>query len=252
MSFFLLSLLAATLARPVEIDVRPGPADTFSATLVGPAQGAGTGAFTGKLSINGSAAEIPVTSQAKATGDRLRLPVTLRYADVPSDWANRFRPQTFDYRLSGRTAAGAPVEWSGTARWDDIGVEGEKETAGRFLRLASVEVTDVGFTESTAQAVLTVRNPFAFPLTIASTRYRLTSGARVVGTGQTRGKLLRARQESTLLLPIDVDHGQLLGAAGSGILGGGSLPARLSGTLTVRLPRGDVPVPLDLSGQLEF
>lgn len=131
-------------------------------------------------------------------------------------------------------------------------MEGEKETARRFLRLASVEVIDVGFTESTAQAVLTVRNPFAFPLTIASTRYRLTSGARVVGTGQTRGKLLRARQESTLLLPIDVDHGQLLGAAGSGILGGGSVPARLSGTLTIRLQRGDVPVPLDLSGQLEF
>jgi hypothetical protein len=64
--------------------------------------------------------------------------------------------------------------------------------------------------------------------------------------------LLRARQESTLLLPVDVDHGQLLGAAGTGILGGGSLPARLSGTLTVRLPRGDVPVPLDLSGRLAF
>ena len=252
MNFLLLSLLAATLARPVEIDVRPGPAETFSATLVGPADGARAGAFTGRLSVNGSAVEMPISARAEAAGTRLRLPVTLRYADVPSDWANRFHPQTFDYRLSGKTAAGAPVEWAGRARWDDVGVEGEKETARRFLRLATIEVTDVGFTESTAQAVLTVRNPFAFPLTIASTRYRLTSGARVVGTGQTRGKILRARQESTLLLPIDVDHGQLLGAAGSGILGGGSLPARLSGTLTVRLPRGDVPVPLDLSGQLEF
>lgn len=251
MTFLLLPLLAV-LARPVEIDVRPGPAETFSATLVGPAAGARTGAFSGRLSVNGSPVEVAVSARAEASGDRLRLPVTLRYADVPADWANRFHPQTFDYRLSGRTAAGAPVEWAGRARWDDVGIEGEKETARRFLRLASVEVTDVGFTESSAQAVLTVRNPFAFPLTIASTRYRLTSGSRVVGTGQTRGKLLRPRQESTLLLPLDVDHGQLLGAAGSGILGGGSLPARLSGTLTVRLPRGDVPVPLDLSGRLEF
>lgn len=252
MSYLLLSLLAAVLARPVEIDVRPGPSETFSATLVGPSQGARGGSFTGRLSVNGSAVEMPVSARAEASGDRLRLPVTLRYADVPSDWANRFHPQTFDYRLSGRTAGGVAVEWSGTARWDDVGVEGEKETARRFLRLSSVELTDVSFTESRAQAVVTVRNPFAFPLTIASTRYRLTSGARVVGTGQTRGKILRARQESTLLLPVDVDHGQLLGAAGTGILGGGSLPARLSGTLTVRLPRGDIPVPLDLSGQLEF
>ena len=249
---FLLVPLLAVLARPVEIDVRPGPAETFSATLVGPAAGARAGAFSGRLSVNGSPVEVAVSARAEASGDRLRLPVTLRYADVPVDWANRFHPQTFDYRLSGRTAAGDPVEWAGRARWDDVGMEGEKETARRFLRLASVEVTDVGFTESSAQAVLTVRNPFAFPLTIASTRYRLTSGSRIVGTGQTRGKLLRPRQESTLLLPLDVDHGQLLGAAGAGILSGGSLPARLSGTLTVRLPRGDVPVPLDLSGRLEF
>jgi LEA14-like dessication related protein len=251
MSFFLLPLLAV-LARPVQIDVRPGPAETFSATLVGPASGARAGAFSGRLSVNGSPVEIPVSARAEASGDRLRLPVTLRYADVPADWANRFHPQTFDYRLSGRTAAGGAVLWTGRARWDDVGVEGEKETMRRFLRLASVELTDVSFLESRAQAVVTVRNPFAFPLTIASTRYRLTSGSRVVGAGQTRGKLLRARQESTLLLPIEVDHGQLLGAAGSGILGGGSLPARLAGTLTVRLPRGDVPVPLDLSGRLEF
>lgn len=249
---FLLVPLLAVLARPVEIEVRPGPAETFSATLAGPAAGARAGAFSGRLSVNGSPVEMPISARAEASGDRLRLPVTLRYADVPADWANRFHPQTFDYRLSGRTAAGAPVEWAGRARWDDVGMEGEKETARRFLRLASVEVTEVGFTESSAQAVLTVRNPFAFPLTIASTRYRLSSGSRIVGTGQTRGKLLRPRQESTLLLPLDVDHGQLLGAAGSGILGGGSLPARLSGTLTVRLPRGDVPVPLDLSGRLEF
>lgn len=252
MSFLLLSLLAAVVTRPVEIDVRPGPSETFSATLIGPAQGARGGAFSGRISVNGSPVEMPVSARAVASGDRLRLPVTLRYADVPSDWANRFHPQTFAYKLSGRSAGGGSVDWSGTARWDDVGVEGEKETAKRFLRLASVELTDVSFTESRAQAVVTVRNPFAFPLTIASTRYRLTSGARVVGTGHTRGMILRARQESTLLLPVDVDHGQLLGAAGSGILGGGSLPARLSGTLTVRLPRGDIPVPLDLSGQLSF
>ncbi|MDQ5857169.1 MAG: hypothetical protein M3542_02675, partial [Acidobacteriota bacterium] len=106
MSFLLLSLLAAAISRPIEIDVRPGPAETFRATLVGPAQGARGGAFTGSLSVNGSSVEIPVSARAVTSGDRLRLPVTLRYADVPSDWANRFHPQTFDYRLSGKTAAG--------------------------------------------------------------------------------------------------------------------------------------------------
>ena len=202
--------------------------------------------------MNGSAAEIPISARAEPVGDRLRLPVTMRYSDVPQDWANRFRPETFDYRLSGRIAGGGPIEWTGSARWDDVGVEGERETARRFLRLQTVEVTDVSLFESRARAVVSVRNPFAFPLTIASTRYRLTASGRVIGTGRTRGMLLRPRQESSLLLPVDVDHGELLGAAGEGVLSGGALSARLSGTLSVRLPRGDVSVPIDLSGRLSL
>ena len=74
----------------------------------------------------------------------------------------------------------------------------------------------------------------------------ITNPARVIVL------IVSPRQESTLLLPIDVDHGQLIGAAGAGILSGGELPARLSGSLTVRLPRGDVSVPLDLSGRLSL
>ena len=250
--YLLVPILFASIARPIRIDLRPGPAETFSATLVGPAGAARGGAFTGQISINGSAAELPISGRAEAVGDRLRLPVTLRYSDVPRDWADRFRPVTFDYRLEGRIAGSAPLEWTGTARWDDVGVEGEQETLRRFLRLETVEVTSVSLLESEARAVVAVRNPFAFPLTIASTRYSLSAGDREVGTGRTRGMMLRPRQESTMLLPIDVDHGELLGAAGAGILGGGRLPARLSGSLTVRLPRGDVSVPLDLSGRLDL
>src|SRR5688572_10428421 len=128
--FLLAPLVFAALAGPVAIDVRPGAADTFSALLVGPAQGNRGGVFSGRLSVNGSPSGIPVSARAEALGPRLRLPVTLRYADVPHDWANRFRPETFDYRLEGRVAGGGPVAWSGTARWDEVGVEGERETIG--------------------------------------------------------------------------------------------------------------------------
>jgi LEA14-like dessication related protein len=245
-------LFLAALARPVRIDIRPGPAETFSATLAGPARGVRGGAFSGRLSVNGSPVEIPISGRAEASGDGLRLPVTLRYSDIPQDWANRFRAETFDYRITGRVAGEAPLDWSGTARWDEVGVEGERETARRFLRLVTLEVTDISFAGSEARAVVAVRNPFAFPLTIASARYRLRASERVVGTGRTHGIVLRPRQESTLLLPVDVDHAELLGAAGKAVFSGGPVAARLSGTLAVRLPRGDVEVPLDLSGRLSI
>jgi LEA14-like dessication related protein len=252
MNKFYFALLLAAVARPLEIDIRPGPAETFSATLVGPAAGARDGTFSGRVSLNGSPAELPISARAEAAGSRLRLPVTLRYSDVPGDWANRFRPETFDYRVEGRVAGGAPVVWSGTGRWEDVGVVGDRDAVSRFVRLEQIEVTDISLLESSARALLAVRNPFSFPLTVASSRYRLETSGRIVGRGQTRGMLLRARQESTLLLPIEVEHEDLLAAAGRAVLSGGDVPARLSGSLTVRLPRGDVPVPIDLTGRLSL
>ncbi|HEU5250915.1 MAG TPA: LEA type 2 family protein [Thermoanaerobaculia bacterium] len=237
-------------ALPVRIDVRPGPSETFSATVVGPAAGARGGPFSGRISVNGSPAELPVSSRAEASGARLRIPVTLRYSDVPVDWANRFRAETFSYRLSGQIAVTSTVEWAGTARWDDVGVEGERETVARFVRLLTLEVTDVSLFSSDARAVVAVRNPFSFPLTIASSRYRLSAGSRLLGRGSTRGMLLRPRRESTVLLPLEVEHGSLIAAAGGAVLSAEGVPARLAGALTVRLPGGDVAVPIDLTGRL--
>jgi LEA14-like dessication related protein len=249
----LVGLVLAVLGRPVQIDIRPGPTETFSATLVGPAPGVGAGPFAGRISVNGSSAELPVETRAEISGSgRLRLALTLRYSDVPRDWANRFRADTFEYRLSGRVAGSSPVEWAGTARWDGVGVESERETVGRFVRLVTLEVTDVSLFSSDARAVVSVRNPFSFPLTIASSRYRVTADGRLVGSGSTRGFLLRPRQVSTVLLPLEVEHGALIAAAGGAVLSGEGVPARIAGALEVRLPGGDVAVPIDLAGQLSF
>jgi LEA14-like dessication related protein len=248
--FLTISLLFSALARPLEIDIRPGPAETFSATLVGSAPVERGGPFSGRISVNGSSSELPIVAQARASGGRLRLALTLRYADIPQDWANRFRAETFEYRVSGRVGGTEPVEWTGTARWDAVGVEGERETVRRFVRLVTLEVTDVSLFSSEGRAVVAVRNPFSFPLTVASSRYRVSADARVLGRGETRGLLLRPRQESTVLLPFEVEHGALIAAAGGAVLSGEAVPARLTGALTIRFPRGDVEIPIDLSGNL--
>jgi LEA14-like dessication related protein len=247
------ALVLSALGRPVEIDIRPGPTETFAATLVGSAPGVGAGTFVGRISVNGSPAELPVQARAESSGNgRLRLPLTLRYAEIPQDWANRFRAERFDYRLSGRVGQSSSVEWAGTARWDAVGVEGERETVGRFVRLVTVEVTDVSLLSSDARAVLSVRNPFSFPLTIASSRYRVTADGRLLGSGSTRGILLRPRQLNTVLLPLGVEHAALISAAGGAVLSGEGVPARLEGSLAVRLPGGDVAVPIDLAGRVSM
>jgi hypothetical protein len=56
-------------------------------------------------------------------------------------------------------------------------------------------------------------------------------------------------REVDVALSIDLDHGRLLAAAGSALRSGGDVEGRLRGALVVRLPAGDFPVPLDLSGR---
>ena len=177
------------------------------------------------------------------------LSVMLRYRDVPEDWIRRLRDSDFDYRLRGRVAGGNPVAWSGTRRWKEIEVEKREVAASSFVKLSSIQLTEFSLLESAARADVTVRNPLSFPLKLASASYRLFANGSEVGSGAAGEMILRPEQETTLKLPIDVDHGQLLAAAGSALRSGGDVEARLRGALVLRLPGAEIPVPLNLSGR---
>lgn len=217
-------------------------------TLSGPAADLAPGPFRGSIAINGSASEMAVTGTVTHAGGEWRLPVVVRYADVPADWADRFASDGFTYRL--RASGAAPREWTGKRAWKDVELEGGKEALSEFLTLGDVSLTDVSLLSSEAQAQLTVRNPFAFPLKIAAAEYVLFAEGREIGSGQTQGMILHPSQKNVLTLPIDVDHGALLAAAGGAVLSGGDVAVRLNGKLVVRLKGGDVVVPLALSGNL--
>ena len=219
---------------------------TLRVTFSGPASELPPGPFRGSVTINGSPAEMAVAGTVVHAGPQWRLPVVVRYADVPADWADRFRSEGFTYRL--RAVSGR--EWTGTRSWKDVELEGSREALSEFLVLDDVSLTHVSLLSSEARAQLTVRNPFAFPLKIASTEYVLFADGREVGSGQTQGMILHPSQKNVLSLPIDVDHAELLAAAGGAVVSGGEVAVRLQGKLVVRLKGGDVAVPLSLSGNL--
>lgn len=246
-----LSAMLLAVAAPLEIRVVP-ESETFTVVVSGAEPRAQAGAFAGSLSMNGSASEIPITGVARAAADRLELSLKVRYRDVPEDWIKRFRAADFDYVLSGRVAGGSVLEWSGTRRWVEVALEKREEAISGFVRLGSIALTQFSLLESAAKANVTVKNPLAFPLKLASTSYRLFANGREVGSGSTGEMILKAARETTLNLPLDLDHGQLLAAAGSALRSGGEVEGRLRGSLVVRLPGGDIPVPLDLSGRVSL
>lgn len=242
-------VLAAAAPPPPSIEVAVSGDQEVRVILVGPPAETPAGAFRGTLTVNGSPTTVRVSGTATRDGPAWRLPLTLRYADVPTDWAQRYRPDGFAFRVAG-TLAGAPRDWSGSRSWKDVSVESEGETLEEFLFLEGVELESMSLLSSEARADLRITNPFSFELRIAEASYALSANGREVGSGGTRGLILHPRQKNRLRLPIELDHGELLGAAGSALLSGGEVTARLRGKLVLRLKGGDVVVPLDLSGNL--
>lgn len=246
--WLLAQALLASAATPADIRVAP-ELEAVTVILSRAEPGATAGAFSGSVSLNGSSSAVPVNGMARVSGERLEISVKMRYRDVPEDWIKRLRASDFDYRLRGRGAGGTPIEWSGTNRWDQVEVEKGDGAASDFVKLAAIQVTEFSLFESAARADITVRNPLSFPLKLASATCRLFANGSEVGSGVAGETILRPGQETTLKLPIDLDHGQLLAAAGSALRAGGDVEGRLRGTLVVRLPGADIPVPLNLSGR---
>jgi LEA14-like dessication related protein len=247
--WLLIEALVASAATPADVRVVP-ELEAITVILSRAEPGAPAGAFSGSLSMNGSSSEVPVTGVGRASGERLEISVKIRYRDVPEDWIRRLRVSDFDYRLRGRMAGGNTVEWSGTRRWNQVDVEKREGVTSGFVKLASIQLTEFSLLESAARADVTVRNPLSFPLKLAGANFRLFANGREVGSGAAGEMILRPGQETTLRLPIDLDHGQLLAAAGSALSSGGDVEGRLRGALVVRLAGGDIPVPLELSGRL--
>jgi hypothetical protein len=86
-----LALAAAAAAAPLALAIRPGPEETFTAVMTGPASGSAPGEFSGTVALNGSAASLSVRGSTWRDGGRLTVPLTLSYAEIPADWADRFR-----------------------------------------------------------------------------------------------------------------------------------------------------------------
>ena len=242
-------LLLAAAAAPLEITIDPRPG-SFVVTFTGPVLKATSGPFRGSVSLYGSAAEMPLSGRAEMIRDRLRVTATLRYVDVPADWLNRFQRDAFDYRARVEVSGGETVSWSGTARWDQVRVGGNGDTLEQFVKLTSLELTALALTRSEGRGLLVVTNPFSFPITLASTSYRLRIDGEEVGAGGTRGRILRPQYKVSLELPFTVQHWRFIGAAGGQWAAGAEIEAELEGSLTLRLPSGDLSVPLKFPARL--
>jgi LEA14-like dessication related protein len=244
----LLALLQSASAQ-TSLSVRIEDEQKARVTIGGTGADMPAGPFQGTVSVNGSDAKMPVSGTVARNGAAWTLPIEVQFSKIPADWAERVRPDSFACRLEGRVG-GAAKEWTEAGNWKEVAVDAAEHVQEKFLSLKDVRITEMTLTSSEGVAELAIRNPFAFPLRIAETEYTIVAEGREVGSGATRGMLLHPTQTNVLTLPVEIDHGALLSAAGGALLSGGDVRVELNGKLVVRLKGGDVPVPLHLTGHL--
>ncbi len=208
--------------------------------------------FRGAIVLDGAEPGLPVSAPMTVTERTATVPVVIDLARVPPELLARLRLDSFDYVLSG-TAGDSPVAVSGGGRWDELGREAGAEGAiDRFLHLRSAAVEKVSLTQTQARGELEIRNPFVFDLRVAGLEYRLRTGGAAIASGRARGILLHRSTVSRVDLPLEVQNAALLSAAGRALLSGGELSGSLEGSLTLRLPAGDVKVPFSVPGTISI
>ena len=90
-SLALSALLAASPAGPLRFQVEvKGYADA-RVIVIGPEADLAPGPFRGTVSVNGSAAELPITGAVTHADGKFRLASTVRYTDIPVAWTEGFR-----------------------------------------------------------------------------------------------------------------------------------------------------------------
>jgi hypothetical protein len=127
----------------------------------------------------------------------------------------------------------------------DLGDPGEVELPLAGLYRAYAHLSDLSLTPSlsalSVHALLSLYNPFGFDVVATGIDYRLAVGSQTVLAGRQPGFRLRGGQRSDVLIEQDLALSDAVGGAAAFARGA---PAQLQGTLTIRTPQGERPIPL--------
>jgi Late embryogenesis abundant protein len=201
-----------------------------------------SGRLDGSLAMGG-APPMPISAVASVSGSGLSFP--LIYADIPEAALRAVEKDPVPYRIEG-TLHGQRIAWSGALPRSAVRLDASAASVrSEFVRVSDLSVSRIGFAGATVNVDARVFNPFRFDLKFAAVRYRVEIEGETVGAGHLDRFLLHGERWSRLTLPVELDGAAWIAAAGQAALSGGA-EGRLAGTVTVRLPDGNLEAPFEL------
>ena len=215
------------------------------------------GLFRGQLSIYEVAPGIPVTASTIALNGACRLTVVVPWKSVSETMIRQMRGDLLQLRLSGDLIDGKSkrkVNWAVDAtKATLILAEQMKETIKRFAKATDLQIGSVGLSESAVNTNITVQSPLGFDLIVQKITYTLEIHGAVVATGVKESLVILAAGRPThLQVPVSIQHRALLSATSSVISKKGKVNGKLSGFVRLRLPGGNMDLPMEFPVQLNL
>lgn len=245
---------------PDILGLRIGPIDGERlgiAMLLAPAA---AGRCSGRVSGSISLYDVPVTSPMAATlGPGLatcELATTIPWSGLGPKVLDKARGDAVAIRVRGERADGAKpqkVDWAAVLPRAQIELtEPMKTTLRRFVRASDIRLGQMGLKATTVQAGVAINSPLHFDVNVVEAQYTLEINGSVVASGTRHAFVVAAGRATQVELPVTVNHGALLSAAGSTLLKRGKVEGRLTGVARLRLAGGDVEFPLELPVDLSL
>ena len=115
------------------------------------------------------------------------------------------------------------------------------------VKLTSFELTALSPQRTEGRAILSVTNTFSYPIPTLLATCRTRVNGQEIGSGAGHRRKLGPGKRGALEILFRMDHARFLAAAGPKWAVGADVDAELEGSLTLRLPSGDVSVPFHFS-----
>ena len=228
-------------------------------TLPAAAKGA-TQTFRGDLLAWG--VKVPLAQPVKAAvqpsgpGSDVVFLVELPLASVPSELLGKASVKSVALSLEGTLAgdggSALAVRASGALALAAPAVKAPAGLGAVFARFSGGKLSGLSLAETKGEARVALWNPFGFDIPVKSIRYRASAGGDPLASGERTGLVVHRGRENDVALPITAANAGLLSAAVKAAKAGGTLDVRVSGSVAIRVGRGeDAVLPFDVSGKVE-
>lgn len=168
----------------------------------------------------------------------------------------RARGDVLEVRFVGeRTGQGKSqgIDWKASVPRAAVQLtESMRVTLRRFTKSPEIHLGGLGVKTTKVNADVELFVPLRFNLKVIEVRCEVEVNGKNVASGEKEKFIVYGGRANRIRIPVSVNNGAVLSAAGSALVKGGKVDGKMTGLARLRLPGGDVDFPLEFPVKLSL